>query len=135
MAAARTRITVLRHGSGRWDVGPDETVATVDRLKAAARGGDLPRHLFRYDEARILTHRLETIGRPLKLALFLRALSHGPCFVEDESGRRRALSLPLISRWAWQAIREPFGKARLLRSIDEEAAALSRERRPTLRAG
>lgn len=121
---ARTKITVLRHGSGRWDLGPAETVATVDRLKAAAREGHLLGHLFRYDEARLLTHRLETIGRPLKLALFLRALSHGPCFIEDESGRRRALSLPLIGRWAWQAVREPFGKARLLRAIDAEAAAL-----------
>ena len=121
---ARSRLTVLRHGSGRWDVGPAETVATVDRLKAAARSGELLRHLFRYDEARILTHRLDTIGRPLKLALFVRVLSRGSCFVEDASGRRRALALPLIARWAWQAIGEPFGKARLLRSIDDETAAL-----------
>ena len=118
------RITVLRHGSGRWEMGPSESVATVDRLKASARSGELLRHLFRYDEARILTHRLETIGRPLKLALFLRMLSCGPCFVEDEGGRRRALSYPLIGRWAWQAIREPFGKARLLQAIDAETASL-----------
>ena len=66
------RITVLRHGSGRWEIGATESIATVDRLKASARNGDLLRHLFRYDEARILTHRLETIGRPLKLAIFLK---------------------------------------------------------------
>ena len=119
-----TRLTVLRHGSGRWEIGQHESIATVDRLRASARGGELLRHLFRYDEARILTHRLETIGRPLKLALFLRVLSRGRCFVEDEGGRRRALSSSLIARWAWQAIREPFGKTRLLRSIDEEVAQL-----------
>ena len=119
-----TRLTVLRHGSGRWEIGQHESIATVDRLRASARGGELLRHLFRYDEARILTHRLETIGRPLKLALFLRVLSRGRCFVEDEGGRRRALSSSLIARWAWQAIREPFGKTRLLRSIDEEIAQL-----------
>ncbi len=122
--SSRSRITVLRHGSGRWEIGPIDSVATVDRLKASAGSGDLLRHLFRYDEARILTHRLETIGRPLKLALFLRVLSRGGCFVEDEGGRRRALSLPLIGRWTWQALREPFHKTRLLQSIDEETAAL-----------
>ena len=122
--SARSRITVLRHGAGRWEVGGSESVATVDRLKSSAASGDLLRHLFRYDEARILTHRLETIGRPLKLALFMRVLSRGHCFVEDEGGRRRALSLPLIGRWTWQALREPFRKTRLLHSIDEATAAL-----------
>ena len=122
--SGRARITVLRHGSGRWDVGPSESVATVDRLKASAGSGDLLRHLFRYDEARILTHRLETIGRPLKLALFLRVLSRGRCVVEDESGRQRALSLPLIGRWAWQSIREPFQKKALLASFAKEVDAL-----------
>src|SRR4029077_8434447 len=80
-------LTVLRHGSGRWEDGA-ETIVTVDRLKAALANGTLFSHLFRYREARILTHRLETIGRPLKLAIFLRMLSRGGCFVDDESGRR-----------------------------------------------
>ena len=105
-------------------MGPEESVATVDRLKASVRSGELLRHLFRYDEARILTHRLETIGRPLKLALFLRVLSRGRCFVEDEGGRQRPLSYPLIARWAWQAIREPFGRTRLLQALDVEIAGL-----------
>ena len=93
-----SRVTVLRHGSGRWDVEPRETVATVDMLKAQLRSGGLLAHVFRYHEARILTHRLETIGRPLKLALFLRALSRGRCYVEDEGGRQRRLSVPPWSR-------------------------------------
>ena len=32
----------------------------------------------------MLTHRLESIGRPLKLGLLLRVLSRGACYVEDE---------------------------------------------------
>jgi len=98
---------------------------TVDRLRASLASGALLRHLFRYRDARILTHRLETIGRPLKLALFLRLLSHRTCAVEDESGRRRPLTARLIARWAWQAMREPFQKGMLLDSIEREATALS----------
>jgi glycosyltransferase involved in cell wall biosynthesis len=121
----RSRITILRHGSGQWnEPAAGETIATVDRLKAAVGNGSLLRHLFRYDEARILTHRLETIGRPLKLAMFLRMLSRGVVAVEDEQGRRRPLSYRLISRWAWQAIREPFTKRSLLAAMGAEADSL-----------
>lgn len=121
------RLTVLRHGAGRWDAGDAETVVTVDRLKAALASGALLSHVLRYREARIVTHRLETIGRPLKLAMFLRLLSRGACYVEDDEGRRRPLSLGLIGRWAWQALQEPFGKAGLLAGIEREVQGL-RER-------
>ena len=118
------RLTVLRHGNDRWDVSSTDTIATVDRLKSAVGGTRMFRHLFRYSEARILTHRLETIGRPLKLALFLRLMSRGPLAVEDEQQRRRDLSLVLIGRWAWQSIREPFQKTALLRALANDVDAL-----------
>lgn len=121
------RITVLRHGAGTWTADRDETVATVDRLKA--RVGRAPlRHLLRYGRARILTHRLETIGRPLKLALFLRVLSRGPLAVEDEQGQSRPLSARLIARWAWQSIREPFQKSALLERMSRSATSLAARR-------
>jgi glycosyltransferase involved in cell wall biosynthesis len=116
-----SRLTVLRHGSGQWIVRPSETIATVDRLRQALGGGWL-QHLFRYAEARIVTHRIESIGRPLKLGLVLRVLSRGRCYVEDERGRVRALSAPLLARWAWQSVQEPFRKTALL---DEIAAAVT----------
>lgn len=119
-----SRLTVLRHGSGRWDSNGGDTVVTVDRLRAALANGSLLAHLFRYREARILTHRIETIGRPLKLAIFLRLLSRGACYVEDERGHRRPLSGSLIARWAWQSIREPFRKSRLLDEIAREVERL-----------
>lgn len=118
------RLTVLRHGNDRWDVSGTDTVATVDCLKSAVGGTRLFGHLFRYREARILTHRLETIGRPLKLALFLRLMTRGPLAVEDEQQRRRDLSFGLIGRWAWQSIREPFQKSALLRGLAQEVDAL-----------
>jgi glycosyltransferase involved in cell wall biosynthesis len=128
-AGMSARLTVLRHGSGRWDEGPDDTIVTVDRLRGKLADGSLFAHLFRYREARILTHRLETIGRPLKLAMFLRLLSRGACVVEDESGRSRPLTLGVIARWAAQAVGEPFKKRTLLRSIAVEVDRLASQRR------
>ena len=130
------RLTVLRHGSNQWQVSGDETITTVDRLKDWLRHGALESHLFRYDEARLLTHRLESIGRPLKLGLMLRVLSRGPCYVEDERGHRRLLSMPLLARWGWQALCEPLQKRPLLGRIGREVGALERRfaggRRPRL---
>lgn len=127
----KSRLTVLRHGAGRWDSTAVETTATVDRLKAAAGGASVLRHLFRYSEARILTHRLETIGRPLKLAMFLRVMSRGPLTVEDEQQRRRDLSLALMARWAWQSIREPFQKGALIEAMAAESHAIAAKAQST----
>jgi glycosyltransferase involved in cell wall biosynthesis len=93
-------------------------------LKQWLRDGALVPQLFRYSEARLLTGRVETIGRPLKLGLMLRALSRGRCYIEDEGGRRRPLTWRLLGRWGWQAAREPFLKSRLLESMAREVAAL-----------
>ncbi len=121
------RLTVLRHGSGEWHVAGNETTTTVDRLHEWVRQGTLPSQIFRYDEARLLTHRLESIGRPLKLGLMLRLLSRGPCYVEDDTARRRPLTAGLLARWTWRALREPFQKTHLLDAVARDVAAL-RER-------
>jgi glycosyltransferase involved in cell wall biosynthesis len=107
-----------------WRVADTETTTTVDRLRERLRQDAVVRQLFRYREARLLTHRLETIGRPLKLGLLLRGLSRGRCYVEDERGRTRPLSLPLLARWTWQAAREPFLKRQLLSSFEHEVGRL-----------
>jgi glycosyltransferase involved in cell wall biosynthesis len=121
-----SRLTVLRHGSNVWQVAAGETTTTVDRLKVWLREGAIVPQLFRYSEARLLTHRVESIGRPLKLGLMLRVLSRGRCYVEDERGRRRPLSVPLLARWGWQAVREPFQVGALLESIARDVAELER---------
>lgn len=123
--SSSNRIVVLRHGNGRYEQTPEGLVLTVDHLHSWLRSGSFLRHLWRYRDARIRTHRLETIGRPLKLAIFLRLLSHGSCVVEDESGRERPLSPALIARWAWQSLREPFGKAALLDRYRRDVEAIA----------
>ncbi len=120
------RLTVLRHGANVWAEAGGDTTTSVDRLKAWLRDGAVLPHLFKYGEARLLTHRIESIGRPLKLGMMLRVLSRGACYVEDERGRRRPLSLGLLGRWGWQAVREPFQKGALLEAIAREVDALDR---------
>src|SRR5580765_6254632 len=122
-----SRLTVLRHGSNVWQISDAETTTTVDRLKSWLRGGGVVSQLFRYEEARLLTHRLESIGRPLKLGLLLRVLSRGACYVEDERGHRRRLSMALLARWGWESLHEPFQKGALLEAVSRDVAALDRQ--------
>jgi glycosyltransferase involved in cell wall biosynthesis len=131
-----SRLTVLRHGFNHWDISGVETTTTVDRLKDWLRRGAFVPHLFKYGEARLLTHRVESIGRPFKLGLLMRVLSRGPCYVEDERGHRRLLSMGLLARWGWQSLWEPVQKGPLLARIGREVDALERRlaagRRPGL---
>src|SRR5262249_29119054 len=95
------------------------------------RDGAIVKQLFRYREARLLTHRVETIGRPLRLGLLMRVLSRGEGYVEDERGSRRVLTLRLLGRWGLRAAREPFQKSRVLASIARDVAALEEQVRAT----
>ncbi|HEV8348422.1 MAG TPA: glycosyltransferase family 4 protein [Vicinamibacterales bacterium] len=126
---------MLRHGLGQKTIRGSETTVTVDCLKEMLDWRSFVPHLFRYGEARILSHRVESIGRPLKLGLMLRVLSRGDCYVEDDSGARRPLTARLLARWAWDAAREPFQKSALLGEISDEVAwveAASRDKHPRL---
>ncbi len=128
-----TRFTALRRGAGTWTVEGSETIVTVDRLQELVGIQPMLAHLLRYDEARLLTPSLDAVGRPLKLALLLRALSHGPCYFEDETGRRRPIGGSLLARWIGQVAAEPFKKRALLESIAGDVTVLEqhiRHRRP-----
>jgi glycosyltransferase involved in cell wall biosynthesis len=130
VARVHSRLTVLRHGTNVWQVAGAETTASVDRLQQWLRSGAIASHLFRYDEARLLTHRLETIGRPLKLGLLLRALSRGRCYVEDQQGRQRTLSVGTLARWTGHVVREPLLKSKFLAAIERDVAALEKHFAP-----
>lgn len=61
--------------------------------------GDIPRRLFRYKNAYVLTNRLECMLRPLLLSVVLRLFSRGRCWIEDEHGKRRIVnSVEILKR-------------------------------------
>src|SRR5437764_8086512 len=101
-------LTIVRPGLAIPPAASDEETMAVDDFRAWLASGRAVWHIARYREARMLVHRLETVGRPLPLALALRALARGAIHVEDARGHRRRISTGQILSWAGRFASEPF---------------------------
>ena len=128
------RLTIVRPGVPIPSAAAGETVVPFDEFAAWVRSGAVLAHVGRHVEGRLLVHRIETAGRPLPLALALRAMSRGAVRLEDRSGRTRALNVGLLARWTAQLATEPFRVPALLRRVEREVAAIEagagHDRRP-----
>ena len=121
---SRSTLTIVRHGASAPVPGPGDTVITTDDLKKWIRSGRLLTHFRSYDEVRLLSDRVDALGRPLPAALAARLLSRGPCYAEDASGARRPLETGTIARWAADAATEPFRASGFVASVAAEVARL-----------
>lgn len=129
------RLTVVRPGvaAAPASQGGDDTIA-LDEFKDWLRTGRFASRVAAYDEGRILISRLESAGRPLPLALALRALSRGPVYIEDALGRRRTISIGQLASWTAQLASEPLRIGSLLRGVERDVAALETSSRPPCRS-
>src|SRR5262249_35829228 len=82
--------------------------------------------LARHGDGRLLVHRLETAGRPLPLALALRAMCRGDLCIEDVRGRRLPLTARRLAGWSAQLAGAPFRAAGRLREVGRGVAGLQR---------
>lgn len=119
-----SRLTIVRHGAAPPVPVAGETVITTDELKGWIRSGRVLARAGRYREVRLLTDRVDALGRPLPAALAARLLSRGECYVTDAKGRRQPLPAGLLMRWLGQAIAEPFTRGSLIADVTREVAAL-----------
>jgi glycosyltransferase involved in cell wall biosynthesis len=106
---------------------PDETVVGFDDFAGWVKSGKAVIRCLRYDDSRMLVHRLESAGRPLPLALALRWMTRGPVRIEDARGRSRIIDRMTLARWLTQAASEPFKIEALLRRVEHEIGALEIE--------
>jgi glycosyltransferase involved in cell wall biosynthesis len=121
------RLTVVRHGLPLPPAAADERVISTEDLKAWIRSGRIATQLFRWHEARLLTDRLNALGRPLPAAMALRMLSRTTPYAEDAAGHRRPLTTALLGRWVTSAAREPFERGSLVASAEAGVARLEAE--------
>jgi glycosyltransferase involved in cell wall biosynthesis len=120
------RLTIVRSGLPLPPPDPGELVVSFDQFRGWIRRGAVLAHLGRHGEGRLLVHRLETAGRPLRLGLALRAMSRGRVFVEDARGRQRALTSGLLARWVGQLASEPFRIPALVAGVERVVSDLER---------
>lgn len=116
----------------------DDTLAVpFPELKQWLADGRLLRHLARYQEAELATHRLAHVSKPFPTALLVRSLSRGRAAFTDDAGDRVELGVSTLARYgglfARDLLRVPgllLGAARRARTLERRAAT---SRRPELR--
>ena len=98
----------------------DREVVTFDDLKQRIRNGRVLGMLFRFQDVRLRTQRLETLGKPLLTAVVIRCLSRGRCRFEDELGGEQSVGAAAILGLAMRFARDWRRKPSLLAGIDRD---------------
>jgi glycosyltransferase involved in cell wall biosynthesis len=118
------RLTLVRDGARRPEAAADEQVLAASEVKPWVLRGRAATSLARYRESRVLTPDLTYLGRPLALGLLARWCARGLCYIEDELGQRRPLTITQLARWSAALLREPLQRGAYVSAF---AAAVDRE--------
>src|SRR4030042_2847721 len=86
-------ITILRETLYKPSMSLNSTVLVFSEFRERILSGKIFKDLFRYKQGRIITHRLDVMSKPFKTALLLRLLCREGCFLEDELGNTKKITL------------------------------------------
>jgi glycosyltransferase involved in cell wall biosynthesis len=116
---------------------PDTTEVRFPEVKQWILDGRVARHVFRYSEVELLTHRIDHISKPFLAALLVRGLSHGRAIFRDDSGDEREIGagslLEYLLGFLGDLLRLPVLVLSIWRRIGRlEKEASGRGRQPAL---
>jgi len=120
-----SRVIILRgaHQTPRWD---KETVTLpIEELRKRILRFEIAGLLLRYDEAKLMTYRLDLLTKPLNTALILRLLSRGRCIFQDEEGNHQMIDLRSLGVMGLTALKALASKRGLLERVTQEVWRLS----------
>jgi hypothetical protein len=89
---------------------PGEIVVPDGDLRAWVLSARVLRRVGAFHDARLLTERLATSGRPM-LAWALRVMARDRCYIADAQGLERDITVGLLLRWSCRSFANR-GKAR-----------------------
>ncbi len=121
------RLTVVRPGLPSPLAALGECVVAIEEIERWIKSGTALCRFQRYEQARVLVHRIESAGRPLPLTLALRWMTRGDVRLEDDRGQSRVIDRATLVRWMSQAAAEPFKIDALLRRVEHTVAGLERD--------
>jgi len=119
------KIIVLRGVHRESETMKETRVLPIEELRRRILKLQVRGLLFRYEEARLLTNRLDGLTKPFNSALILCLLSRGPCFFEDEEGTLLKIDLRRLASLALRMMRDLLEKRRLLAGAAKEVRQLA----------
>lgn len=128
-----SKLKILKNAVIGEDVIDDTSlIIHFEDLKNWIKKGVFWKHLFSYQEVYLITYNLKVLTKPLITALFLRFLSYGRCFLEDETGQRETVTINYLIKLFLEFIRDYTGKYLLLKRVKREISNFQ-ERKSQLR--
>jgi glycosyltransferase involved in cell wall biosynthesis len=125
--AATPRLFTLVTGGHPGAVASDEERLSLDEVARWGVRKHLARHLFRYRQARAVTHDLRRLYNPLKTAVLLRLLAWGRCWLEDDEGVRQQVTAFFLARLAAAWCVGRVRATRILHEAEQEVSSLARD--------
>jgi glycosyltransferase involved in cell wall biosynthesis len=119
------KIAILKGTTKEFEPSANWICITLEELRDWIRRGIFLKHLFHYQEARLLTCRIEFIVKPFLMAILLLLLSPKLCYFEDEQGNRQRITFYALSKLFRGIIRDFGRKFGLNRGIGIEIKYLS----------
>ncbi len=103
------KITILKGTAKKLGSSPNQTYITFEELRDWIRRGVFFKHLFRYQEARLLTCRIEFVVNPFLTSILLLLLSPRLCYFMDGQGNQHKVTFCTLGKCLLRIIRD-FGK-------------------------
>ncbi len=95
-------------------------VVTLEEVNQWAHNGAIFKHLFRYQNVKLLTHLIDVIPKPFLVASLLRLLSWKACSFEDDQQHCRPINIRTLARLFCQMLWDFRQKRTFLHQIQEE---------------
>jgi glycosyltransferase involved in cell wall biosynthesis len=121
------KITIVSVTHKEFKASAQSTCITFEELRGWIRRGVFFKHLFRYEEAGLLTERMEVIPKPFFVALLLLSMSPKAAYFKNGQGRHEIITIRVLEKLFWQLIRDVCRKPGLLRRTQMEVEHLSNE--------
>ena len=104
-----------------------EVVIDFEELKQWVVNRQYLKHLFLYDEAKLLTCRLEFISKPFLTAILIVLLSKKNCYFEDEEGLQKKITLEELIKIIRHLLRDFIRIPSLFYQINKDIKLLQKD--------
>ena len=101
---------------------------SFNELKQLVKTGKILSHLFRYNQATLITYDLQLIAKPFVLALILRLLARKEAFWKDKQGSSQKITLKLLGCLYLKLLNDALKRKNFLKTVQRKVQSLSEQR-------
>jgi glycosyltransferase involved in cell wall biosynthesis len=123
------KVTIFRSSPCHlFDVNSKEkNVFSFSELRKWIKNGEIFKHLFRYDESKMVTFDLRLMPKPFASALLIRALARKQGVMQDERGASQPITTRVLFSLLSKLLTDLFHKKEFFRQLNQQIKILEKE--------